>query len=170
MINDQTVFRHVKMQVQRRIKYCLVLAEHFFKRKFPIPTICYDLKGVKAGVAYLQLNSIKFNRTLLLENTENFILQVVPHEVAHLIVFHVFGHVKPHGKEWQSVMTELFQLNADTCHQFNVDNVLGKTFKYCCECQIHHLTTRRHNRIQSDNAVYICRKCHSKLVFSNEVD
>ena len=64
MISSQTQFRHLKMQIQRKLAETLQLAENHFQRKFPIPTISYDLRGVKAGVAYLQKNEIKFNRTL----------------------------------------------------------------------------------------------------------
>ena len=112
--------------------------------------------------------AIKFNRTLLLENSDEFIRQVVPHELAHLIVYQVFGRVKPHGQEWQAVMTQLFNLPADTCHQFDVENVQGKMFAYQCECQTHYLTIRRHNRIQRDKIAYLCRKCQGKLVFHSE--
>ena len=87
MMSSQTQFRHLKMQVQRKLAETLQLAERHFQQKFPIPTISYDLRGVKAGVAYLQKNEIKFNRTLLLENSDEFIHQVVPHELAHLIVY-----------------------------------------------------------------------------------
>ena len=152
-----------KMQVQRKLAETLQLAENHFQRTFSVPTISYELRGVKAGVAYLQKNEIKFNRTLLLENSDEFIRQVVPHELAHLIVSR-FGQVKPHGQEWQSVMTQLFNLPADTCHQFDVENVQGKMFAYQCECQTHYLTIRRHNRIQRDKIAYLCRKCHEKLV------
>ena len=112
--------------------------------------------------------AIKFNRTLLLENSDEFIRQVVPHELAHLIVYQVFGRVKPHGQEWQAVMTQLFNLPADTSHQFDVESVQGKMFAYQCECQTHYLTIRRHNRIQRDKISYLCRKCQGKLVFHSE--
>ena len=116
----------------------------------------------------MQKNEIKFNRTLLLENSDEFIHQVVPHELAHLIVYQVFGRVKPHGQEWQAVMTQLFNLPADTCHKFDVESVQGKMFAYQCECQTHYLTIRRHNRIQRDKIAYLCRKCQGKLVFHSE--
>jgi len=145
MMSSQTQFRHLKMQVQRKLAETLQLAENHFQRKFPIPTISYDLRGVKAGVAYLQKNEIKFNRTLLLENSDEFIRQ-----------------------EWQAVMTQLFNLPADTCHQFDVESVQGKMFAYQCECQTHYLTIRRHNRIQRDKIAYLCRKCQGKLVFHSE--
>ena len=101
---EQIPFRHLKMQVQRKLSQSLQLAEVYFKRKFTMPDVNYELRGIKAGVAYLQKNEIKFNRTLLLENADEFIRQVVPHELAHLIVYQMFGHVKPHGREWQLVM------------------------------------------------------------------
>ena len=61
MMSSQTQFRHLKMQVQRKLAETLQRAERHFQQKFPIPTISYDLRGVKAGVAYLQKNEIKFN-------------------------------------------------------------------------------------------------------------
>ena len=80
---EQIPFRHLKMQVQRKLNQSLLLAEAYFKRKFAMPEVNYELRGIKAGVAYLQKNEIKFNRTLLLENADEFIRQVVPHELAH---------------------------------------------------------------------------------------
>ena len=151
--SETTQFRHLKMQVQRRLNACLRLAEAHFQQPFPMPVVDYDVRGTKAGVACLQQNTIKFNRTLLMENPEEFIRQVVPHELAHLIVYRLFGRVKPHGKEWRSVMTELFRVPADTCHQFDVQSV----------CGIHQLSIRRHNKIQREKAEYFCRKCKQKL-------
>ena len=168
MLSSQTQFRHLKMQVQRKLAESLRLAEDYFNREFPMPSVSYDVRGMKAGVAYLQKNEIKFNRTLLLENPEEFIRQVVPHELAHLIVYQVFGRVKPHGKEWQAVMNQIFHLPADTCHQFDVQNVQGKTFEYRCACQTHLLSVRRHNRIIREKVEYLCRKCKGKLVFVGE--
>ena len=121
-------------------------------------------------MAYQQKKKIKINRTLLLENADEFIRQVVPHELAHLIVYQIFGRVKPHGKEWQLVMNEIFKLPADTCHQFDIKNVQGKNFEYRCACQTHFLSTRRHNRIVREKIEYLCRKCKGKLVFVDETE
>ena len=158
------------MQVQRKLNQSLQLAEAYFKQKFTMPEVNYELRGIKAGVAYLQKNEIKFNRTLLLENADEFIRQVVPHELAHLIVYQIFGRVKPHGKEWQLVMSEIFRLPADTCHQFDIKNVQGKAFEYRCACPAHFLSTRRHNRIVREKIEYLCRKCKGKLVFVDEIE
>ena len=167
---EQIPFRHLKMQVQRKLNQSLQLVEAYFKRKFTMPEVNYELRGIKAGVAYLQKNEIKFNRTLLLENADEFIRQVVPHELAHLVVYQMFGRVKPHGKEWQLVMNEIFNLPAYTCHQFDIKNVQGETFEYRCACQTHFLSIRRHNRIMKENVEYLCRKCKGKLVFVDETE
>ncbi|WP_040975761.1 SprT family zinc-dependent metalloprotease [Necropsobacter massiliensis] len=167
MSDQDTQFRHLNMQVQRKLHACLQLAEQHFERAFPPPTVNYRLRGVKAGVAYPAQNEIRLNRTLLLENPQAFIAQVVPHELAHLIVYQVFGRVKPHGTQWRALMTELFQLPAETCHRFNVANVQGKTFIYQCACRQHQLSVRRHNKIQRKSAVYFCRKCHQPLSLVN---
>jgi len=168
-MEQQTRFRHLKMQVQRKLNACLQKSERFFDRTFTAPTVTYEVRGLKAGVAYLQKNTIKFNRTLLLENPTEFVNQVVPHELAHLIVYQLFGRVKPHGEEWQSVMTKVFQLPAETCHRFDVTSVQGKTFAYRCGCRIHRLSVRRHNKIQRERAVYLCQICQGRLVPADEI-
>ena len=161
-------FRMLKMQILRRLHYGMQLAEDYFKHPFHFPQIHYELRGIKAGVAYLQKNAISFNRTLMLENPQEFIQQVSLHELAHLIVYQHFGHVQPHGKEWRFVMKEIFHLPADTCHQFDLSSVQGKTFTYRCACQTHQLTIRRHNKIQRESAVYFCRKCKTQLNFVSD--
>ncbi|KAE9529382.1 SprT family zinc-dependent metalloprotease [Testudinibacter aquarius] len=162
--NEQQQLRHLNLQISRRLRACLALAEQHFNRTFAMPEFNFNLRGVKAGVAYLQQNEIRLNRTLLLENSEEFLRQVVPHELAHLIVYQVFGRVQPHGKEWQFVMQHLFKLPADTCHQFDVQRVQGKTVAYRCDCQTHQLSVRRHNNILRNKVRYHCRVCKGVLL------
>lgn len=155
-------FRPLKLRLERRIRECLQLAETYFNRSFSEPTINFQLKGVKAGVAYLERNEIRFNPTMLTENPDEFIKQVVPHELAHLLCYQLFGQVRPHGKEWSTIMTEVFHLSAEIYHQFSTANS-RKTFIYHCQCQTHELSTVRHNKIQRGKVQYLCRFCHSPL-------
>ena len=83
---------------------------------------------------------------------------------AHLLVYQQFGRVQPHGKEWQMVMQDLFQLPADTCHQFDTHSVRGQTFAYRCDCQTHQLSIRRYQNILRKSAVYHCRVCKKALL------
>lgn len=156
-------FRHLNMQIQWRLKACMQVAEQHFKRTFVMPALNYQLRGQKAGVAYLQRNEIRLNRTLLLENPTAFIQQVGPHELAHIIVYQQFGRVKPHGREWQFVMQQLFHLPADIYHCFDLASVMSQNIPYQCQCQTHYLSPRRHEKVMNKSAVYVCKKCRAEI-------
>lgn len=152
----------LKMQVLRQLKRNLAQAESYFKRTFPMPSISYAVKGKKAGVAYLQTNEIRLNPVLLAENGAAFVEQVVPHELAHLLVFQLFGRVSPHGKEWKAMMEEVLGVPAETYHCFDTASV-EKQFPYQCACQTHQLSIRRHNAILRRQRTYLCKHCHQPL-------
>lgn len=155
--------RQLKMQVQRQLKRDLALAEKHFQRSFPEPQVNYNVRGKKAGVAYFQTNEIRFNPILLQENGLDFVKQVVPHELAHLLVYQLFGQVKqPHGKEWKMIMEDVLGVPAKTYHSFNTASV-EKQFLYQCGCQIHPLSVRRHNAILRQQRTYLCRHCKQPL-------
>ena len=75
--------RILKLQAQRQLKQSLEKANKFFNKEFTMPVMNFELRGQKAGVAYLQQNEIRLNPVLLVENGTTFIQQVVPHELAH---------------------------------------------------------------------------------------
>ncbi len=152
------------MQVLRRAKQCLQLANIYFQTDFTLPTISYRVRGQKAGVAYLVQNEVRFNPILLQENAQAFIQQIVPHEIAHIIAYQKFGRVKPHGKEWQQIMQVVFGLPAKVSHQFDTKNTCGQRFAYHCGCQIHQLSLQRHQKIYCKNWRYICKKCQGILI------
>ena len=145
-------------------KYVVIAKQHF-QHSFAMPTINYRLKGKTAGKAYLQLNEIRLNPILFIENQQAFLQEVIPHEVAHLITYQVYGRVKPHGKEWQSIMTSVFGISANTTHDFALDSVQGKIYQYQCGCRRHPLTIRRHNKIQRNQNSYSCKACQQTLIY-----
>jgi SprT protein len=92
---------------------------------------------------------------LLLENQQAFIDEVVPHELAHLLVWKHFGRVAPHGKEWKWMMEACWAFR-HAHPSFELDSVRQNTFPYRCQCQQHQLTVRRHNRVVRGEATYRC--------------
>ena len=161
--------RILKLQAQRQLKQSLALANQFFNKEFTIPVMNFELRGQKAGVAYLQQNEIRLNPVLLVENGAAFIQQVVPHELAHLLVYQQFGRVQPHGKEWKMMMEQVLGVPAHIYHKFSTASVV-KQFSYECGCQTHLLSVRRHNTIQRNQRSYICRKCKQSLRLKNHTE
>jgi SprT protein len=106
---------------------------------------------------------LRFNPVLLNDNVSAFLEQVVPHEVCHLLVYRLFGKVRPHGKEWQNLMRELFDVQGQTYHQMDVTKVKGKSFHYQCKCGPIELSIRRHNKVLKGKQIYVCRKCRNPL-------
>lgn len=154
-------------RVRSEVLQCYALAETFYLKSFPRPEVTLSLRGRSAGVAELQKNRLRFNLVLLEENHQEFLAQVVPHEVAHLLAWQLHGRsIRPHGKEWQQIMQQVFCVQPDTTHRFDVSRSARQGYIYQCGCEAkeHALTVRRHNKIQRGQQ-YICQRCRSTLSF-----
>lgn len=163
-----TISKDLIHQLEKSLQRYITKAESLLSCRFPTPDILYNVRGKVAGKAYLSQWQIRLNPTLLAENQTAFIEQVLPHELAHLITYHQFGRVKPHGKEWQYVMVHIFDLPPETRHSFDIRSVQGKTFLYHCQCQDHQLSIRHHNKIERKQTRYHCTLCGSELTMKNE--
>jgi SprT protein len=176
----------IQDQARRLTKEYIDKARSLYDIEIPYPSIEFNLKGTTAGKA--NASRIRFNATLLSENTETFLLRTVPHEVAHVVVQHKYPNanscyrtyngsyrrnIKPHGKEWKQVMRDFEVEDIGRCHSYDTENVrssrssrssLARSFSYKCACQIYNLTIVRHRRILKGQT-YSCKKCKQKLVY-----
>ncbi|WMC11803.1 SprT family zinc-dependent metalloprotease [Oceanimonas pelagia] len=156
---DDSLFQ----QVQNRVSECLALAERHTGRRFDPPLVCFNQRGRIAGSAWLEQWELRFNPVLLTDNAHDFLSEIVPHEVAHLVVFALYGKVKPHGREWQAIMAEVFGLEPRTRHRLNTEKV-APVFSYDCGCRIHKLSLRRHNKVLRGQLRYQCLHCGQPLI------
>ncbi|CDG18836.1 SprT family zinc-dependent metalloprotease [Xenorhabdus doucetiae] len=160
----------LQQAVMRTLRQKLTQASYFLQQKFPEPQITYQQRGTIAGSARLQEWEIRLNPILLIENQQTFIDEVIPHELAHLLAYHQFGKVAPHGKEWCFIMETIFEVPAKRTHPFSVHSVRSQIFIYYCRCQQHELTIRQHNKVLRGKICYICRQCGEKLTLLAEAE
>ncbi len=120
----------LRKKVEDRQEWCYLQAEKHFERKFDRPvSVRYDIKNWTGGLAYGGLNKLRYNLILLVENEKDFLENTVPHEVAHLITRAHFPipagkkRLMPHGKEWKSVMTDVFKLKPEVKHHYDVSSI-----------------------------------------------
>ena len=145
--------------------------QSIWQRPFELPSISFDLRGCCAGRAYYKYNRIRLNPILMVENQEDFVVQTVPHEVAHLLAFTMFGtrtRIKPHGTEWKSVMLAL-GLKPARCHSYDVANARvrrERRFTYACDCQTIQEPARTHFKLQRGEIWSKCTGCgkHPKFM------
>jgi SprT protein len=147
-----------------KIQNAYSICESIYSTKFTFPTVQFNLRGRRAGVAYYHYNLIRLNNVLLIENKEAFIQDTPGHEAAHLIARQVYGmFISSHGAEWKKVMQVIGQ-PAIRCHDFEVKT----NHVYSCKCDKKiYLSTTKHNAIQSGRRNYFCKVCKQYITWDN---
>ncbi|WP_409422386.1 SprT family zinc-dependent metalloprotease [Pseudaeromonas sp. ZJS20] len=129
----------------------------------PLPQLSFNQRGKAAGTARLSQWAIRLNPVLLAAHPQVFLDEVLPHELAHLLVFARHGRTRPHGVQWQRLMQDTFGLAPRVTHNLDVTALAGPQFAYRCACRVHSLSLRRHNKLQRGQARYLCRYCGAPL-------
>jgi len=158
-----TLSPRLKQQLLERIEQCYEVAQRRLNHTFPLPNVLFNQRGKIAGCALLQKNTLRFHPLIYAQNHAHFLEHVVPHEIAHLLVWQLFGKTPPHGRQWQQIMNQVFELPANRTHQYDVDNIGIKTATYACLCGDIELSMNRHNRVKK-GAIYCCKRCNNNLV------
>ncbi|WP_348761191.1 SprT-like domain-containing protein [uncultured Salinisphaera sp.] len=138
-------------------------------RRLPVPEVRFDLRGRSAGQAVYAKRSrrchIRINTELLAAYPSDMLAVTVPHEVAHVAIYRLYGmRAKPHGAEWKSLMAA-FGVDASACHNMTTTPTRRLArFRYRCGCaEPAWLTSIRHKRVLAGTR-YCCRRCHQTLV------
>tara|TARA_B100000700_G_scaffold18766_1_gene18396 strand:+ start:25241 stop:25816 length:576 start_codon:yes stop_codon:yes gene_type:complete len=157
----------LKARLHRRVEDAFQLCREVHPA-LPRPTVWLDLRGKSAGQAHFGRGGLRFNAQLYAENRQAFLVEVVPHEMAHWLVWHLDEgpRLRPHGHEWKTVMRQLFGLAPITTHRFDVTRASPAPYRYACGCQEHFFSLRRHRRATQGQA-YRCRQCGETLVYQS---
>ena len=142
--------------------------------------------GKALGMASYKSKTIKLNKNLAKEFGKKYIDEVIPHEVAHFIVFEMYpkGYkrvgksykkIQAHGKEFKSVCRLLGFNGKATTSLFSESAALKaviapkrkeKRHEIKCQCRSYIVTTRYNNKIF--NKGYICSVCKQEYVYVAE--
>jgi SprT protein len=158
----------IRQQAQESLEQSVEKAASVLQKDIALPELTFKQRGRIAGSARLQDYEIRLNPVLLKENMDEFMREVIPHELCHLLVWQLYaggnrkGRIKPHGREWKALMWEIFGLKGSACHQMDIQSVQGRHFSYRCQCGPVNLSIRRHNKVRQ-GVKYICRTCRQQL-------
>ncbi len=136
----------------------------------PVP-ILFNLQGRAAGMYRVARGKreIRYNPYLFAKYFRENLETTVPHEVAHYVadVLHGLRHIRPHGPEWQEIM-HAFGVEPRVTGNYDLTGIpvrRQQRFDYRCSCQIHRLTSSRHNKIRHREATYFCKQCGERLIY-----
>lgn len=153
---------------KQKIEELIGLANDHYKCNLRMPDVVDDLEGTVGGWALYKKWRIRLNWILLGENTKDFLAQTVPHEVAHLVAYKVFGETG-HGTGWKRVM-RFFGIEPKRCHDYDTHNSSKRTrprpHLYICGCPggKFWLTNNLHSKVSNGQRRW-CRKCQVDLKF-----
>ena len=157
-------------QVLEHTQFFIARAEDIYKKKFPPVAVEFDLSGRTAGMYKVvgRARCIRYNPWIFAKYFDENLSGTVPHEVAHFVIDQIYGlrRVKPHGLEWQSLMAA-FGADAGVTFDLDLTGIPQRRqlrHRYACPCQVHEVSTTRHNRVLRGKAVYHCLNCRGQLV------
>jgi len=162
----------IRKKVEARIQWTLDSLAFLAPRSIPRYkiTATYDIEGTAAGYAIDKTGVVELNPILLIENVDEFIKQIVPHEVVHIIVGRLWKDAAFHGPQFTRLM-QILGLPVSCFHTFDTDRCKQAdpdVFVYRCMCQHttrHEVTERTHNMRQKRPIT--CKLCQHPLQYSH---
>ncbi len=103
--------------VDQTFKYIDMLNCLNFTTTVGYPDVYFNLRGKCAGKAYVELWEIHYNLKYIAHNLPRFLVDTVPHEVAHLMEYHISGKIG-HKALWKDIMGKMGIVNPKRCHTY----------------------------------------------------
>ena len=161
-----------RSEIYTRVDHFISIACDAYNTELEGPYVRFDKRGTCGGTANYSLNELNFNAGLMLDNWDEYLNQIIPHEVAHLVKNAVYGAerkgelMRPHGTYWQRIMRQ-FGIEPDRSHRMDISKVQQpkRKFVYECECCSTEfvLSSVKHNRIVRGQSIFA--HCGETIVF-----
>jgi len=141
------------------------IANERYNREFNRIPIVFSNKLTKTGGYFMFKRDgtpikIQLSNSILRLNPEDFIKEVVGHEIAHHIANELYGPREGHGNRWKNIM-RLFGQEAKRCHSLKTEQ--SNKFTYKIGFETISVGKIRHNKIQSGYTGYSVRGCGQLL-------
>lgn len=137
------MMRELRARVEAKVAECVLKIEQGYHIKMPTVKVLYNLKGTTGGQAICGAETIRLNIVFLSRDTDHYIKQTVPHELAHLGVYAVWKTKKgatkpqPHGVEWQKMMKQALGVPDTRCHTYAlIGDAKPTRRKYAHRCSV----------------------------------
>ncbi|RIY31819.1 hypothetical protein CKF54_06040 [Psittacicella hinzii] len=192
----------VSSWMQKAVKASYQVYNHIldifaFSSAFTFPQIAFEQRRVRILGSYSPgIHTVTYSLFALLSEKEKFINEIIPHEFAHVVLFHAYQlklisrkEAMGHGHAFKVVAMILGSSGNSTYCTLNakqieemLHNASHEEYKaltnlapkrrteylYSCACpeRIHSLKATRHKRMQSKQTNYICTTCRSSLIFT----
>lgn len=155
-----------------KLTECLAILNKRYNKTFTTPVLRFRQMGKKAGVAYYRTRVIELNSDYCHNGSlDKMINQTLPHELAHIISFELYGlNGCGHKLGWKRVM-RVMDVPPIRCHAYSIVGVKirrrnTQQYHYTCNCKSHMVSATIHNRIVRGSQ-YTCRHCRTIIKFNN---
>lgn len=159
----------LKAEVTQSIKRFMLMAEKHYGKIYGMPSVSYDLNSNVGGTANYPLWHIQVNPRMLVENKDDYLINTIGHEVAHLITSdNHHGKRMGHKKEWKDTMA-VFGLKPERCHNYQTyskPRKPQKRFLFRCKCRVLHLTATYRRHVEKRQKKLYCTNCWHNYWFS----
>jgi predicted SprT family Zn-dependent metalloprotease len=145
-----------KQEILRKLDALRIQAKALWGVYLPVIQVKFDLKGGVAGWACVRGGyTLRFNTDMMLnEGWDHIINDTVPHELAHLIGYHM-GFGLNHQADWKRICIALGG-SGKRCHNEKIVFAKGATFEYTTITgKVIPISQTRHKRIQERGTVYL---------------
>lgn len=172
-----TIPDELQLRVQHRIAECIDIIEQRYHRRMPSPKVTYDVTGTDSAKANMRKWQLRLNPILLVQNSDRFIAETVPHEIAHFATDLFYPHVhRPglnekrqiHGRHWIEFMN-LLGVPPNPHHVYDTTDVPVTKRRFRYQCSLCHITIplgpKRHATLQKSPNAYHCR-CSDKSILT----
>jgi len=151
-------------KIQKKLNELVQLAEKlFYPGKFGDITFKMNSRLTStAGRAFYDRGYMDFSTSLYEANQEEFLLDTVPHEFAHMVAFRVYNSTG-HDNRWRYVVEQLGG-TSNRCHNYQVaQRKQTKSYQFKCACRVHEFTPQRYAWVKKGKQ-YKCNTCNQLLV------